>query len=310
MSVERRVVEVDGTQVTCHLAGLDGEGKNPVVLLPGFGGSTTSDFEFLLPMLARHYRVMGVDLMTPTLGFDGTIELEQLSRQVRAAISNFFPESKPIVIGYSLGALVAMDLAGSFPELEVERLILIAAWLKTSASQKLYSTLWDKLSAEKESLLREFAVFSAASAAFVNDMTPQELQQFQPFGSVNGYGTRVKAQMQLMATTDLTGVADRISAQTLVMSCSQDVIAGRDQGEALVGAIENAAYVELESGHAVLVERPAEVLSHIDGFLSAGRATTSSGQTLEPERPERPEMPERPTKPKMPTTSPASRVMA
>lgn len=73
--------------------------------------------------------------------------------------------------------------------------------------------------------------------------------------------------MQLTTRTNLSDAAPLISVPKLVIGCSHDAIADRDQAQALVGATEDACYAEVESGHAVVTERPAEILSLIDGFL-------------------------------------------
>jgi pimeloyl-ACP methyl ester carboxylesterase len=70
-----------------------------------------------------------------------------------------------------------------------------------------------------------------------------------------------------MLTTNLAEIAPTIKVPTLVIGAACDSIISIDQARALFATIPDARYVELESGHAVVIERPAEVLSHIDTFL-------------------------------------------
>lgn len=262
-------LDVDGTAVTCHLGGTNWEDEDPVVLLPGIGGSASEDFSFLFPMLARHHRVMAVDF-SPTPSEGKPLELEHLVMQVRTAIDELLPGSRPAVVGYSLGAVVAVAVATSHPA--PRRLVLASGWLKATASLLMFNSIWQQLSGQDAAALRQFAKFSALGNSFINSSPAEELQQISPFS----LGPSTGAQIQLATAVDLTDVAPDIRVPTLVIGCSDDAIAGREQSEALAGAIPDARYAELESGHAVAVERPAELLSLIDRFLRRPRYPSAS----------------------------------
>lgn len=262
-SSESVSLDVDGAKVTCHLGGNNQDGTDPVVLLHGIGGSTALDFGFIFPMLARHRCVMAVDFGLPALGEGETLHLERLAGQVRAAIDGLMPGRRVTLVGYSLGAVVAAVVAASHPG--PRRLILVSGWLKATASHRMFGALWQLLSGQGPAALSGLARFSALSNSFINSCPSEELDGISPFSP----GLFTDAQLHLMTTVDLTLIAPRICIPTLVIGCSDDAIAGRDQSAALVGAIADARYVEVESGHAVALERPAELLSLIDGFLRA-----------------------------------------
>lgn len=254
-------LHVDGVEVVCHRGGAQRPDEDPVVLLHGIGGSTAEDFRFLFPMLARHYPVMAVDFSPPALREGEPLELDHLARQVHAALDELFPGRRVTLVGYSLGAVVAAAVAASHPA--PARLVLAAGWLEATAGHRMFNSIWQHLSGHDEAVLQQFARFSALGTSFANTTPPGEFEEIVPFRP----GGFTDAQVQLTTRASLTDVVSLISIPTLVIGCSGDAIADRDQAQALVGAIEDACYAEVESGHAVVTERPAEMLSLIDGFL-------------------------------------------
>ncbi|NVM94320.1 alpha/beta hydrolase [Arthrobacter sp. AETb3-4] len=268
-------LDVDGAKVTCHLGGADREDLDPVVLIHGIGGSTAADFGFIFPMLARHGRVMSVDFCLPALGEHETLRLEHVARQVRVAIDEVLPGRQVSMVGYSLGAVIAAAVAASHPA--PGRLVLVSGWLKAGASHRIFNDLWQRLRILGPTVLSRFARFSALGTSFLNSSPLEELEAMSPFSP----GLFTDAQIRLAATVDLSETAARICIPTLVIGCSNDTIAGREQAEALVGAIPDASYAEVESGHAVVLERPAELFSLIDGFLSRPQRQLSGSNRQE-----------------------------
>jgi pimeloyl-ACP methyl ester carboxylesterase len=258
---ETTSLDVDGTAVTCHLGGVQQEDGDPVVLLHGIGGSTILDFKFLFPMLARRHSILAVDFSPPALKEREPLQLEHLVRQVSAAIDELLPGRRVTIVGYSLGAVVAAAVAASHPA--PARLVLASGWLQATTRHRMFNSIWQQLNCQDTTVLHHFARFSALSTSFVNNSAPEALQEIFPF-SLSRF---TDALVQLTTTVDLTDLVPLISVPTLVIGCSDDAIADRDQAQALVGAIHDARYAEIESGHAVVTERPAELLSLIDGFL-------------------------------------------
>lgn len=98
----------------------------PLVLVPGFYGSTFS-FAEQIPVLARHFRVLALDL--PGFGYsDRPVDID-LSHTARAGwLAEFLDRmgvERATVIGHSMGGAIAMRLAEAHPE-RVEKLALVA----------------------------------------------------------------------------------------------------------------------------------------------------------------------------------------
>lgn len=268
-SVTTRTVIVEGAPVVCTLSGIDQHDSDPVVLLPGVGGSTASEFSFLLPLLARTRRVLAVDLRygsTEVPGIDGL--LDQLAEVLRQLL----PGRSVTLVGFSVGATVAASFAAQNPG--VASLVLVTPVLRASNRHRLLAVLRANLSEGDPTALRSLDIFSAYSSNFLEEHSPE------PFLA----GLISAAQVELFAETELTDALPRITIPTLVVGCTHDDLAGVEAARTLFASLPNARYAEIDSGHAVLAERPAEVLAIIREFVSHP-LRHRAGSVLEAARP-------------------------
>ena len=271
-------VMVEGVPVLCTLAGSDQNGSDPngsdpVVLLPGVGGTTASDFEFLLPLLARTRRVLSVDLF---YGAAEPAELDSLLDQLAGVLLQVLPGRTVVLVGFSVGATVAAAFAAR--NSTVACLVLVTPVLRASNRHRtlaaLRSTLSSTLSVSHPEAMRSLDVFSAYSSTFLQLHSPEP---FLP-------SANTAAQLHLFATIDLTPALPQITVPTLVVGCTKDDLAGVEAARLLFASLPNARYTEIDSGHAVLVERPAEILAIIREFASHP-VSQPAGSLLEAARP-------------------------
>ena len=269
---------VDGTEVPYHSAGAS-EGDSPVlVMVHGSTGSTDSHYGYLFPMLAFRQRVVSIDLQLPTQG--GALALEQLVRQVGAVIDRVSGGKPVSLMGYSLGAVVAAAVAAGRPD-SVRNLVLVAGWMKTDAHQQLRNGIWRELRAAGSPAIRNYMVFCAFSPGFIAARTPQELAGMAGKITLDGF---VDQQMDLNGRIDIVDQVSKIRATTLVVGCTQDQMVPRTHSLQLFGAIDDARYTEIDSGHAVVFERPAELLRLVDTFLRQPSAS-AAGSIIPTARP-------------------------
>ena len=264
-----RTVIVGGVPVLCTLSGIDQGDSDPVVLLPGVGGTSASDFSFLLPLLARTRRVVAVDLNYGTAEATG---LDGLLAQLAEVLRQVLPGRTVILVGFSVGATVAASFAAHNPG--VASLVLVTPVLRASNRHRLLAVLRSKLSASDPEAVRSLDVFAAHSAIFLDHHSPEPLLA----------GVITAAQFELFANTDLTAVLARITVPTLVVGCTNDDLVGVEAARLLFASLPSARYAEIDSGHAVLVERPAEVLAIIREFVSHP-VRHRAGSVLEAARP-------------------------
>jgi pimeloyl-ACP methyl ester carboxylesterase len=272
-------VWVGGQEVCYHDSLGEGADRAPVVLVHGTGGSTRRHFPFLFPMLATEQRVVSIDLATG----EGTAEdgPARFADQVAAVIEVALPGRAVALTGYSLGAVVAAIVAATRPDL-VNKLVLLAGWMKTDTQQRLRNGVWQalRLAGDLDALGR-YAAYCAYSAPFLALRTPIEVEALIANVAAD---EATAAQMEMNRVVDLTATASRITCPTLIVAGTDDQMTPSRQAKKLFGAIEYARYTEVTSGHAMVAERPAELVRLVTTFNEAP-TRYAAGSVLPPHRP-------------------------
>jgi pimeloyl-ACP methyl ester carboxylesterase len=250
-----------------------GAPKSPVVLLHGTGGSAEHSFWALYPMLAMRDRVVTFDFVDPS-DPNRTGTLEEYVAQAVAVIDAVRGDGPCHVVGYSFGAVIAIALAAKRPDL-VAALVLIAGWATTDAHQLMRNSIWQQLYDEQSPALAEFMVLTGYSHRFILAKSPTELDELV---SSVGDGPDRSAKMRFNRTVAIADLLGDIASPTLVIGCTEDLMAPVRHSRVLFGGIDNARYVEVIAGHAVVHERPAELFALIDTFLKDPEATPAGHQ--------------------------------
>lgn len=236
-----------------------------LVLVHGTAGSTASHFGFLFPVLAAKQRVVSIDWTDPITVTDlSSLQLEHLVNQVTELIEHVVPGRRVVLLGYSLGAVVTAVVAARRPDL-IDRLILVAGWVKTDQQQLLRNDVWRTLrELEDDTALRQYSTFCAFGGPFLADKTREELEPGMNAMAFDQFGDR---QMDLNRRIDIVNEAHTIEAPTLVVGCTYDQMVPVRHQQALFGAVQDSRYVEVPTGHAVVFERPSELSHHIQQFM-------------------------------------------
>jgi pimeloyl-ACP methyl ester carboxylesterase len=202
-----------------------------------------------------------------------------MAEQVQAVIEEVLPDQPVTLAGYSLGAVVAATAAGTRPDL-VGGLVLMAGWMKTDAQQRLRNDVWRALRSDVEAL-RRYQAFCAFSAPLLSMLSEAEIEAL-----VSGFRVDddMAAQMEINRHVDLTGVAPKIACPTLIVAGTDDLMTPFRQSKRLFGAIVDARYTEVTSGHAMVVERPAELV-HLIAAFNADPHEHPAGAILPARRP-------------------------
>ena len=258
-----RTVTVDGREVTYY----DSEDTrnhpdDVLVLIHGTGGNTAAHFGFLFPVLASRQRVVAIDWAQ--ISEDKDLELDDLVNQCRGAIDRILPGKKIALLGYSLGAVVAAKIAADAPDL-VERLLLVCGWARTDQQQQLRNSVWQALrQAPDDRALREYSVFCTLGGPYLSFATPDQIEAGLGVFVFNSF---IDQQMELNRHIDIAADVEKIQARTLVVGCTHDIMVPIRHQKALFGAIPDARFAEIGTGHGVVIERPSELSHHIQEFM-------------------------------------------
>ena len=220
-------------------------GLPTLVLVPGVSGRPQWDFPFIAPMLRRQFDVTEVS-------FENVAEpdLDSLLAVVSAAVESC--PTPPMLVGFSIGAVVSARVGSP-----LAGLVLIAGWWRPAPKLVAFAEIWARLRAEGSSTLDRVATQALYSSE------GWDTARTLPADLVTD------ALVSLAARADLSAMDLAINAQTLVIGCSHDEVATTRKSQLLFGAIPDARYAEVRSGHAVTHERPAELLELIRSFAAA-----------------------------------------
>lgn len=276
MNVEERHIDVEGHRVRYLTAG-DGV---PLILLHGVGTSS-GEWSWVLPDLARNHLVFAIDLP----GYHGSYEPPDYSPAYTASFVNSFLDAvgieRAVVVGNSFGGLVALHLALSEPA-RVSALVLsdsaglgqavnpgLVALSSPGAGGLAKSLAKTRIGAAQRSLQRALLLFSRPwripwkwvkdqyKLAQLPNFTDATLANLR--NTVSSTGQREVlfdrlTQLQ-MPTLILWGIEDRV----IPYSHAKDAI-----------ALAPDCYLELipNCGHLPHVEQPERFVSTLRGFLS------------------------------------------
>lgn len=259
--VVTRQIQVNGVSVTYHEAGQANTDHPPIVLVHGSSGTTRGHFGFVFPMLAVRHRVISVDLANP-LKPGETLELEHLEAQVLAVIRAACANQPVTLLGFSLGAVVTAFLAARNPGV-VQNLVLLAGWVTTDTMMTFFNRTWFALRRANLAEINDYTIYAAFGAPFLSTKTIEMMT-----AGAMPLDDFVDAQMELNARVDISDLVPQIKAPTLIIAGTHDTMVPVHHGRALFGAIDDARYAEVASGHAVVFERPAEIVRLVDRFAA------------------------------------------
>ena len=263
-SRERLVPVADGVALEVPRLG-DGD---PVLLLPGFG-TDVSAFAVQAPVLAEAHLVLGVN--PRGVGLSDAVDAETLAVATTAADAAAVIEAPAHVVGASLGAAAALELALTAPE-KVRSLTLVTPFVRGDARLLAVTDAWTRLAAATSpDLLSRFLLPWLFSAGWLADDALRERALRGLAASVARVAPATLAAaasgLRAWSGTRADALAD-VSVPTLVVTADGDLLT-RD-GAAIAAAIPGAAHLAVpEAGHAVALEAGLLVTARLQEHFAA-----------------------------------------
>lgn len=287
-------------QTPCQSAFLDAGGPRlhylewlcsgpPVLCLPGIT-SNAHAFAGLAEELSSRYRVLAMDLRgrgeseKPARGYDVGTHVGDIG-----GFLNRLEIGRAAVIGWSLGAKVALALAALQPE-RVERLVLIDPPVKTPpAAVAALQTFWARLDNTYASV-EEFLDRMQASGVFKQwDAYAEDYLR----ADVEVCDGVVRHRVPRHVPTEELAAEDayptrsfyrRVTCPTLVLRAPRplmhegDQVVDAEQAQEMVSSLANCRLIEVEGADhfSVLLGKPRQTLDAIEAFLG----TRSGAQML------------------------------
>jgi len=220
--------------------------QHPRILCVGDAHARSDErFEFLTSMLRRRFEVSTVSL-TEIQKTQVNTDFRSIVLALRGSVENTH------LVGLGLGACVAVALAEELPD-SVQSLTVVAGWLTSPPKMR---TAVEQLKSLQQNWQRDDAFELLTTSSFGwQTRTPLPRAINMPL-------------LELGAKINISDQALRVRTPTLVVVCDRDEFASPEQGKLIFSAIPNARLAEVSSGHNVLSERPAELLSVIETFVT------------------------------------------
>ena len=256
-------------------------GHGATVVQIGGAVSAHEGYATITPGLSQHYRVLDYDHR----GYGSSdrpaqsYTLDTWSDDLAALMSALGLE-RAHIHGGSMGSFIAVNFAARYPH-KVDKLILGAGAVgRCDRMGILQFRVWQSLARAYGVASRELAeqlLTHAFSRSYLDGPAggDQALAEMQDVTARN-VGTDVFVDAcQAMIDTDVTSQMDQVTAPTLVMVGSEDVLTPLDAGPGGAGAryvaenLPNARLVVFEgSGHGHYIEQQEESLTAIVDFLA------------------------------------------
>ncbi|PPK63647.1 alpha/beta hydrolase [Actinokineospora auranticolor] len=264
------VVDLNGISLSYQ----DKGAGRPVVMLMGMGSSGRVWHLHQQPaLIAAGHRVITVDNrgVPPTSECADGITVADMAADVIALAAHLGLDRFDLV-GTSLGARIAIDVAATKPDL-VGRVVLLAA---RSRAGRLHATF----DAGERDLVDEGVVlpsrYYAATTAMWN-LSPHTLFDRDKVGewldilefATQPPGPGIRAQMDIGDDPDLSGLCARVTAPTLVVSFTDDLVAPPHLGREIADWLPDAWFTQVDGGgHYGYLERPEVVNGLLTEFLA------------------------------------------
>lgn len=269
-----RQMSINGINIYYELYGHENT-KETIICLHGFLSSSFS-FRRLIPYLTKHYNVISIDW--PPFGKSGKSKRFHYSIKNLADTIIKLIEKLGIkhftIIGHSMGGQIALNIAHSRPEL-VEKLILLSssAYLKGSKQSLIFlsyfpfSHLFVKRYLERSGLERNLQ-----NVVYNQTLIDQEMANgyLEPFLQAEIFHALTRMIRDWEGDLSIERLKE-IETPSLLIWGEHDKVVPLHIGQQLTKDLKNSSLIILnETGHLVPEEKPEEVMSHIDEFISNG----------------------------------------
>ncbi|AEW98180.1 MULTISPECIES: alpha/beta fold hydrolase [Streptomycetaceae] len=255
-----------------HAGGADiaytAAGRGPgLLLVHGSTADSEANYAGLRPLLTGHRTVITADYAgsgATALPPGGELTVDLLAEQMAAVIRAAGPG--PVdVAGASLGAVVAAALAAAHPHL-VRRLVLIGGWARNDdPRQRLALGLWHHLARTDRTAYQQFITLLSLSPQALSALGPDGIARAAAAAEPTEGAIR---QIELDLAADIRDRLPHITAPTLVIGARQDQVIPVTHARELHQAIAGSRYAELDCGHNIPFEAPADLARLIDTFLT------------------------------------------
>lgn len=284
MDTMRQLEAADGTKLHYWVMSCGVESAPAVLLIHGAASNHTRWSEFTRSTsLSKHFDIIRPDMRGNARSMcRGRLDLGVWCRDLEA-ILEAEGYSDSIVIGHSLGAQIALQLAEACPE-HLGALVLIDPVVPKALTGKRLWTMrmkplirlgvWLLRALNRLGLRRrEFPLMNLEeldrqTRADMQGDHPQEelVRRYSALGLILKYTPTANYVQQIMATAAKLPALEEITVPTLVLKSAGVDFMDRERSHAELARLPNMSLVEIDATHWPLTERPDEVREAIESW--------------------------------------------
>jgi len=168
------------------------------------------------------------------------------------------------VIGYSLGAVAALQCAALFPD-SVITVTSLCGWSQSDARMKVTFDLWRRLIAIDRELFMRYALADGYTAAGLEVLEPM-IDAVVAMAAVT-VQPGSDAQLELDIRIDIEKSLGLIQAPCLVIGGIEDRWVDISKSRHIAATVPGATLIELPAGHLVIGELPGEIASALSAHV-------------------------------------------
>lgn len=252
-------IEIDNTQIACWLnpAGF-GEHRQSLIFIHGSGGDHTG-WSYQYSRLHKQYNIVAVDL--PGHGSStggGEKDVDQYCFRIKKLL-NVLQLPKPVLVGHSLGAAIAIKFALLHPQ-DVAGIVPVGGGLKMPVNS-------DWLTGLKTN--PALAVDMICQLSLAKENRPKLLAALEKSLSKASLDV-FRDDLSACNNLDLTADIGKINVRTLIICGMEDKMTPARFSRELAAGINGAELFLVEgAGHMVMLEKPVEFNAALSKFASS-----------------------------------------
>lgn len=247
-------LKVDGANIYYELTGAK---SGPTLLFLHGGVGSIEDFNAVLPLLDKRFRIVGIDSRGHGKSTRGTVALtyEQLQRDTEAVIKHL--DMEPVsIVGFSDGGIVAYRLA-SFTSLKIDKIATIGA---TWHHKHLEAT-------------RD--IFLGVTAKSWKAKFPESYTLYEKLNPEPDFESLIKAIVQMWLDSEASGrpgeAVRNISCPLLIVRGDNDHLVSREAVFELTKYVETAMLLNIPfAGHSAHSDQKNVFALILNQFLTTG----------------------------------------
>lgn len=193
----------------------------------------------------------------------GPIDLDAVVSDA-VALMNHLGHQRFHVIGYSLGAVSALQCAALFPD-SVISVTSLCGWSQSDARMKVTFDLWRRLIAIDRELFMRYALADGYTAAGLEVIEPMLDVVVGMAAAAVQPGS--DAQLELDIRIDIENSLGLIKAPCLVIGGIEDRWVDISKSRHIAATVPGSTLVELPAGHLVISELAGEIASALSAHV-------------------------------------------